>query len=91
MKPYCGVDVETHFFLPQHYLEVSGQLHAPAALLPGTAPGTHWIGGWMGPRTGQDDVEKTKFMTLPGLELRPSFVQPVASRYTDCYIPGHAN
>jgi hypothetical protein len=36
------------------------------------------------PRAGLDDVEKRKFLTLPGLELRDlSFVQPVASRYTD--------
>jgi hypothetical protein len=32
---------------------------------------THWIGGWVGPRAGLDDVEKRKFLTLPGLELRP--------------------
>jgi hypothetical protein len=35
------------------------------------APSTHWIGGWMDPRAGLDDVEKRKFQTLPGLELRP--------------------
>jgi hypothetical protein len=38
---------------------------------------THWIGGWAGPRAGLDDVEKRKFLTLPGLELRP----------IDCAIP----
>jgi hypothetical protein len=31
---------------------------------------THWIGGWVGPRAGLDDVERRKFLTLPGLELR---------------------
>jgi len=32
-------------------MEVSGQLHAPAAFTPKVrAPGTHWIGGWVGPR-----------------------------------------
>jgi hypothetical protein len=35
------------------------------------APPTNWIGGWVGPRAGLDDVEKTKFLTLPELELRP--------------------
>jgi hypothetical protein len=45
------------------------------------APGTHWIGGWVDLRDCMDDVEKGKFLTLPGLELRPSVVQPVASRY----------
>jgi hypothetical protein len=34
-------------------------------------PGTHWIWGWVGSRTGPDDVGKTKFLTLPGLELWP--------------------
>jgi hypothetical protein len=33
--------------------------------------GTHWIGSWMDPRAGPDDVEKRKFLTLPGIELRP--------------------
>jgi hypothetical protein len=28
-------------------------------------------GGWVGPRAGMDDVEKRKFLTIPGLELRP--------------------
>jgi hypothetical protein len=41
----------------------------------------------MDPRAGLDDVKKRKFLTLPGLELRPSVVQPVASRYTDWAIP----
>jgi hypothetical protein len=39
------------------------------------APGSNWIGGWMGPRTGLDDL-KRKFLTLPGLELDISVVQP---------------
>jgi hypothetical protein len=36
----------------------------------GKAPVTHWIGGWVDPRAGLDDVKKRKFFTLPGLELR---------------------
>jgi hypothetical protein len=35
------------------------------------ASGTHSIEGWMDPRAGLDDVEKRKFLTLLGLELRP--------------------
>jgi hypothetical protein len=35
------------------------------------APGTRWIGGWVDPRAGLDDVEKRKYLTLPGLELQP--------------------
>jgi hypothetical protein len=31
---------------------VGGQFHAPAALPAGKRPGTHCIGGWVGPRAG---------------------------------------
>jgi hypothetical protein len=42
-------------------MEVSGQLHTPAALHPRErAPGTHWIGGWEGPRAVPDAVVKRK-------------------------------
>jgi hypothetical protein len=51
---------------------VNGQLQAHAALPPEErGPGSHWIGGWVGPGAGLDDVEKRKFLTLPGLELQP--------------------
>ena len=33
---------------------VCGQRHAPAALNLGDKPGTHCIGGWVGPRAGLD-------------------------------------
>jgi hypothetical protein len=33
-------------------------------------PFTHWIGGWVDPTAGMDDVEKRKFLTLLRLELR---------------------
>jgi hypothetical protein len=42
-------------------MEVSGQLHIPAILHPViTAPGTHWIGGWVGAGAGLDTVVKRK-------------------------------
>jgi hypothetical protein len=44
----------------------------PSRFTPGKrASGTHWLGDWVGPRAGIDDVEKRKCLTLPGLELRP--------------------
>jgi hypothetical protein len=41
----------------------------------------HWIGGWVGLKTGLRKEEKRKFLTLLGLELRPLGRQLVISRY----------
>jgi hypothetical protein len=47
---------------PQHYMEVSGQLHAPSALPPRERPTrTHWIGGWVSPRAGWARCRREKF------------------------------
>jgi hypothetical protein len=44
----------------------------PCRFTPGErVPGTTWIGDWVGPTAGLDDMEKLKFLALPGLELRP--------------------
>jgi hypothetical protein len=49
------------------------QLHASTVLTPGErAPGTHWIGGWVGPGTGLDVVEKRNILPLPRIQPRPS-------------------
>jgi hypothetical protein len=65
---------------------MSGQIHAPAALPLKRVRGTYWIRGCVNPRAGLDDMEKSKFLTLSGLELDLSIVQPVASRYTNYTI-----
>jgi len=45
-------------------MEVSGQLHAPAALLPGKkTPGTHRTGGWVNPRAVLDAMAKRKILS----------------------------
>jgi hypothetical protein len=54
-------------------MEASGQLHAPAALHPRGIVPVH-----IGPRAGSDDVEKRKFLTLPGVEIWP-LARPVRS------------
>jgi hypothetical protein len=33
--------------------------------------GTHWVAGWADITTGLDDMEKRKFLTLPGLNSNP--------------------
>jgi hypothetical protein len=56
---------------------LNGQLHASFALPLGKkVPGTHWVGGRVGQRTGLGDMERTKNLPLPGLQL-----------YTDCAMP----
>jgi hypothetical protein len=44
-------------------------------------PGTHWIGGWVGPRAGLDAVVKRKIPS-PCRDSNPPIIQPVAKRYT---------
>jgi hypothetical protein len=60
-------------YIDPHFLDLGtvGASH-PGHFTPGERdPSTHWIGGWLGPRAGLYAVEKKKFLTLLGLELRP--------------------
>jgi hypothetical protein len=71
MKTWGSGCIDPHLL----YLSTSWRCEvsfAPLLLYPwGRTPGTHSVGGWVGPRTGLDDVEKRKFFTLLGLELWP--------------------
>jgi hypothetical protein len=58
---------------------VRDQRHAPAAFYPRKRPGTHFTGGWVGPRAGLDKCGKSR----PPTGFDPRTVQPVASRYND--------
>jgi hypothetical protein len=72
MKAYVEVDVKIHTFLTSALVGGEWPASRPGRFTPGErAPGTHWIGGWLGPGAGVDDVEKRKLLNLPGLELRP--------------------
>jgi hypothetical protein len=52
-------------------MEVSDQLYALAALLPGQMPlVTHWIRFWVRSSSGLDGMEKCTLFTLPGVELQ---------------------
>jgi hypothetical protein len=48
------------FYYSRHTFEGRGQLHYRAALAAGKEPppGTHWIGGCVGPRAGLYYMEK---------------------------------
>jgi hypothetical protein len=52
----------------RHWMEVSGELHAPAALPPWKEPP---VPTEYDPRGGMDEVEKRKFLTPPRLDHRP--------------------
>jgi hypothetical protein len=72
MKAYGGADVQSHIFLTSVLAGGEWSASRPGRFSPGeTGTGTHCIRGWVNPRAGLDDVEKRKFLTLPGLELRP--------------------
>jgi hypothetical protein len=51
-----------YWYLFRQYLKFTSEERAPR---------THWIGSWVDLRASLDDLEKRKFLTLPGLELRP--------------------
>jgi hypothetical protein len=72
MKAYGRVDVYIHIFLTSAPVGGEWSSSRPGRFTPRErVSGTHWIGGWVGAKAGLDDVEKRKFLTLSGLELRP--------------------
>jgi hypothetical protein len=72
MQAYGGVDIEINIFLTSALAGGEWSASRPCRFTPGErAAGTHWRGGLVDLRAGLDDVEKRKFLTLPGLELRP--------------------
>jgi hypothetical protein len=80
MKAYGGVDVEIHIFLTSALAGGEWLASRLGRFPPGErAPGNPWIAGWVDPRTCLGDVEKKKFLTLPGLKLRP-LCRPVRSQ-----------
>jgi hypothetical protein len=72
MKTYGGMDVYIHIFLTSALVGGEWSTSCPGRFIPGErAPGAHWIGGWVDLRAGLDYLEKRKYLTLSGLELRP--------------------
>jgi hypothetical protein len=69
-------------------MEVIGQLHAQAALLPGKEPPVPMglEAGWT-PEPVWTTWRGEKSCPYRDSNTDPSAVEPVASRYTDCAIP----
>jgi hypothetical protein len=71
MKAYGGVNIWVHIFLTSALVGSEWSGSRPGRFIPGErAPDSRWRGGWVDSRAGLDDLEKRKFLTLPGLELR---------------------
>jgi hypothetical protein len=72
---------------------VSGQRHPPTALYPrGKDPGTHWTGGWVGPRAHLDtEATGQILLPLPEIEPRSPGRQSIARYYTDWATPAPFN
>jgi hypothetical protein len=69
---YGGVYVYINIFLTLALVGCQWSASRPGRFTPGErAPDSHCIGGWVDPRAALDDMQKWKFLTLPGLELRP--------------------
>jgi hypothetical protein len=73
------------------FLDLGTRWRLGSASGPGRfTPGTHWIGGWVGPRAGLEDVKTIKFVTTPGLELRslgrPARSQSLCRLSYDTYV-----
>jgi hypothetical protein len=72
MKAYGGVIYSSTFSLISALAVGECSASRPDRFTPGErAPLTHCIRSWVGPRAGLDDMKKGKFLTLPGLGIRP--------------------
>jgi hypothetical protein len=71
MKAYGGMNALIHIFLTSALAggEWSASRSCHFTPVERAPPGTHWIEGWVDPRAVLDDMEKSKFLILLGLEL----------------------
>jgi hypothetical protein len=68
MKAYGEVDMLIHIFLTSALALGEWLASRLCRFTPGERSlRTHCIGGWVDAKAGLDDVEKRKFLTLPGL------------------------
>ena len=80
-SPTGGVEVEFYSLFNLGAQMVDGwSAPRPGRSTHRERPGTHCIGGWVGPRNGLEGCGKSR---PPHRDCDPRTVQPVASRYTD--------
>jgi hypothetical protein len=79
MKKYGGMKVYFHAHLAVALQGGEWSASRPGRFTPGErANGTHWIGGWVGPRAGLDAVLKEKIPFLAPTGNQIPIIQPVA-------------
>jgi hypothetical protein len=76
MKIYLEADVWIQVFLTSPVVEGKWLTSRSCRFTPGErAPSAHWIGRWVGPRTGLDDVKRRRKLAPTGTRTptpRPS-------------------
>jgi hypothetical protein len=72
MKTYWEVEVQLHAFFTSAPLDGGEWLASGTGRFTSRkrAPGTHWIGCWVGPRAGLDAVVKRKFPSPAGKSIK---------------------
>jgi hypothetical protein len=71
MKAYWGAEVQLYVFLTSAPYGGEWSASRPGRSTPRErAPGTHWIGDWVGPRAGLDPVVRRKIPS-PRRDLKP--------------------
>jgi hypothetical protein len=92
MKAYGGVDVWVHVFLTSALVRDEWSPSRPGRFTPGErAPGYHWIGGWVGPRAGLNDLEERQILPLRDSNSKPSLVQHRSQPLYQLPYPGSPN
>jgi hypothetical protein len=72
MEAYCGVKVQLRHSLSSALDEGEWSASRPGRFIPReTAPGTHWIGGWVGPRAVLDAAVRRKILSQPPPGIEP--------------------
>jgi hypothetical protein len=74
MKMYGGVDVQIHVFLTSALARGEWLASRPSCFIPEEkASGTHWIGGWVGPRAALDEMGSDNFWPYRDSNSVPSY------------------
>jgi hypothetical protein len=89
VKAYWGMEVWLHAFLTLALDGGEWSASRPGRFTPwGNASGTHWIGGWVGPKAGLDAVVKRKIPS-PCQDWNPQTSSPLPRAISLSYPSSH--